>query len=169
MRRAAGLLAALLLAAGCDLGPLGGTALRGAPASEPVSDWSFLEPRYGLAIQTHAPSLLPSAQAWFIVQDGVLWIYAISTAQLERPWVQRLRDEDPAVTIEVDGKLYQGKAVHVTDPAILEPLLPRVLRKYHGVETARARFAPRSERFPDTQVRHAFFRIDPVAKEPIAK
>jgi hypothetical protein len=168
VRRAATLLAALLLA-GCDFGPLGGTALRGVPASDPVNDWSFLEPRYGLAIETHAPSWLPSAQAWFVVQDGVLWIYAISTPQLERPWVQRLRDEDPGVTIEVDGKLHQGKAVHVTDPAILEPLLPRVLRKYHGVETTRARFAPRSERFPDTQVRHAFFRIDPVAKEAAAK
>ena len=94
-------------------GPLGGTSLRGEPAVESVRDWSFLEPRYAIEIETRAPSLLPSAQARFVVQDGVLWLYAMSDADFEYPWVRRLRDVDPGVTIAVDGKLYPARAVLV--------------------------------------------------------
>jgi len=146
---------------GCEVGPLGGTPLRGEPATENVRDWSFLEPRYAIEIETHAGSLLPSAQARFVVQDGVLWLYAMATAGFEVPWVRRLRDQDPGVTIGVDGKLHQGRAVWVSDATALAPLLPAVLRKYHMVETSRARFVPSPERFPGTQIRHAFFRVDP--------
>jgi len=152
------------LLAGCDFGPLGGTPLRGEPAAESVRDWGFLEPRYAIEIQTHAWSLLPSAQARFVVQDGVLWLYAMATADFEVPWVRRLRDRDPGVTIGVDGKLHQGRAVWVSDADALAPLLPAVLRKYHMVETSRARFVPSPERFPGTQIRHAFFRVDPAPR-----
>jgi hypothetical protein len=160
MKRVLAPLAGLLLAA-CDLGPLGGPPLRGQPASESVRDWSFLEPRYTLEIQTRASSLLPSAQARFLVKDGVLWLYAMSNADFEYPWVRRLRDEDPGVTIEADGKLYPARAVLVEDPETLAPLLPPVLRKYHLVETARARFVASPPRFPGTQIRHVFFRVEP--------
>ena len=149
------------LLAGCDFGPLGGTSLRGEPAAESVRDWSFLEPRYAIEIETHAWAWLPSAQARFVVQDGVLWLYAMATADLEYPWVLRLRDVDPGVTIAVDGKLHQGRAVLIRDPDTLAPLLPAVLRKYHMVETAHARFVPSPARFPGTQIRHWFFRVDP--------
>jgi hypothetical protein len=163
--RAAAALAVAALAApllaGCDLGPLGGTPLRGEPATGSLSDWSFLEPRYTIEIETHAPSLLPSAQVRFVVQDGVLWLYAMATADLEFPWVHRLRDVDPGVTIGVDGRLYPARAVLVRDAGELEPLLPAVLRKYHMVETSRARFVASPKRFPGTQIRHWFFRVDP--------
>jgi len=147
--------------AGCEVGPLGGTPLRGEPATERVRDWSFLEPRYGVEIETHARSFLPSAWSRFVVQDGVLWLYAMSAADLEYPWVRRLRDVDPGVTIAVDGKLYPGQAILVRDADMLAPLLPAVLRKYHMVETARARFVASPERFPATQIRHWFFRVEP--------
>lgn len=155
---------ACLLLAGCELGPLGGTPLRGEPATENVRDWSFLEPRYAIEIETRADSFLPSAQARFVVQDGVLWLYAMANADFEYPWVRRLRDEDPGVTIGVDGKLYQGQAIWIEDPGALAPLLPAVLRKYHMVETSRARFVPSPERFPGTQIRHGFFRVDPAPR-----
>lgn len=163
-RAAAGLAAAALAApllTGCEVGPLGGTPLRGKPAAESVRDWSFLEPRYTIEIETRAPSLLPSAQARFVVQDGVLWLYAMATAEFEFPWVVRLRDVDAGVTIGVDGTLYPARAVLVRDAEALEPLLPAVLRKYHMVETSRARFVQSPERFPGTQIRHWFFRVEP--------
>jgi hypothetical protein len=149
-----------LALAGCELGPFGGTALRGERVAEPVRDWSFAEPRYFVEIQTHAGSLLPSARTWFVVHEGTLWLYTMSTGGLEPPWLGRLRDEDPGVTIGVDGRLHEGVARLVTEPAELEPLLPRVLAKYHMVEVDGARFA-RSERFPGTQIRHWFFRVEP--------
>ncbi|HEY8153049.1 MAG TPA: hypothetical protein VII72_02860 [Myxococcota bacterium] len=153
-----------LLLAGCEIGPLGGTPLRGEPAAESVRDWSFLEPRYTIEIETHASSLLPSAQARFVVQDGVLWLYAMATADLEFPWVRRLRDVDAGVTILVDGRLHSARAVLVRDPDALAPLLPSVLRKYHFVETSRARFVASPERFPGTQIRHWFFRVEPAPR-----
>lgn len=153
-----------LVLAGCELGPLGGTPLRGEPVSEAVNDWSFLEPRYAIQIETLAPSLLPSAQTRFVVRDGVLWLYAMGNADFEYPWVRRLRDEDPGVRIAVDGKLHEARAVLIRDSDALAPLLPAVLRKYHFVETARARFVPSSERFPGTQIRHLFFRVDPAPR-----
>ena len=148
----------------CELGPLGGTALRGEAVTESVRDWSFLEPRYTVEIETHAGSLLPSAQVRFVVQAGVLWLYAMATADFEYPWVRRLRDQDPGITIGADGKLYPGKAVWVQDADTLAPLLPAVLRKYHMVETSRASFVSSPERFPGTQIRHAFFRVDPAPR-----
>jgi hypothetical protein len=158
--------AALLLGAACalcacDLGPLGSTALRGEPAREPVRDWSFLEPRYTIDVETHAASLLPSTHAWFVVHEGALWLYAMSTPTLAPPWVERLRDVRPDVTIGVDGRLHQGRAALVEDLAALEPLLPLVLRKYHGIATARARWLPHPARHPGTQIRHWFFRVEP--------
>jgi hypothetical protein len=155
------LLALTLAAAACDLGPLGTTALRGEPAAEPIQDWSFVADRYALEIETVAPSLLPSATTWFVVHEGTLWLYAILPPPLESPWVRRLRDVDPGVRIRVDGKLHAGRAVRVSDPAVLERLLPAVLRKYHLVETPRARFVAAPERHPGTQIRHFFFRVDP--------
>jgi hypothetical protein len=160
-RRRAALAALALAALACDLGPLGGTSLRGELVAEPVTDWSFVADRYGIEIETVAPALLPSATPWFVVHDGTLWLYAILPPGLELPWVRRLRDVDPGVRIRVDGTLHEGRAVRVTDPALLEPLLPVVLRKYHLVETSRARFVPAPERHPGTQVEHHFFRVDP--------
>ena len=162
MRGARAALAALGLAAlACDLGPLGGPPLRGDLANEPVTDWSFAADRYALEIETVAPSLLPSATTWFVVHEGTLWLYAILPPPLESPWVRRLREVDPGVRIRVDGKLHAGRAVWVRDPAVLEPLLPAVLRKYHLVETSRARFVAAPERHPGTQIQHFFFRVDP--------
>jgi hypothetical protein len=155
-------LAALGLAAlACDLGPFGASPLRGERVDEPVTDWSFLGDRYALEIETVAPSLLPSATTWFVVHEGTLWLYAILPPPLESPWVRRLREVDPGVRILVDGKLHAGRAVWVRDDATLEPLLPAVLRKYHLVETPRARFVSAPERHPGTQIRHFFFRVDP--------
>jgi hypothetical protein len=96
-----------------------------------------------------------------VVHEGTLWLYAILPPPLESPWVRRLRDVDPGVRIRVDGKLHAGRAVRVSDPAVLERLLPAVLRKYHLVETPRARFVAAPERHPGTQIRHFFFRVDP--------
>ena len=151
------MLASAALVSACDLGPLGASALRGEPATEPVGDWSFLESQYNVDIQPHADAWLPAARSWFVVEDGVLWLYAMST-DLEPPWLARLRD-DPSITLGVDGRLYEARATLVTDPARLEPLLPRVLAKYHLVETPRARFVPHPERFPDTQIHHWFFAV----------
>jgi hypothetical protein len=161
-----GLAAALagLALLGCDFGPLGGTALRGEPAAESPRDWSFLEPRYAIEIETRASSLLPSAQSRFIVQDGVLWLYAMKNADFEYPWSRRLREQGAGITIAADGKLYPARAVLVEDTAMLEPLLPVVLRKYHLVETARARFVASPPRFPGTQIRHVFFRVEPAER-----
>jgi hypothetical protein len=159
-RTACGLAAIAALAA-CDLGPLGRTALRGEPAQGPLRDWSALEPAYSVAIQTHAPAWLPAADVRFVVYEGTLWLYAMTTPTHEYPWLRRLRDERPGVTIAFAGRLHEARATRVDDPQALEPLLPLVLRKYHGVEAARARFAPPSARHPDTRIRHWFFRVDP--------
>lgn len=162
MRRwRAGLAALALAALGCDLGPLGGTRLRGELVREPVRDWSFAADRYTLEIETVAPALLPSAHTWFFVHEGTLWLYTMLPPSLELPWLRRLRDVDPGVRIRVDGKLHEGRAVLVRDPAVLEPLLPTVLRKYHLVEASRARFVSAPERHPETQMQHFFFRVDP--------
>lgn len=151
----------VLTATGCDLGPLGGTRLRGELVQEPVRDWSVAANHYVVEIETRAPSLLPSAHTWFVVHDGTLWLYAMAPRSFEYPWVRRLRAIDPGVRILVDGKLYAGRAVLVTEPAVIEPLLPAVLRKYDMVETPRARFVPAPMQHPGTQLQHWFFRVDP--------
>lgn len=154
------LLAALVaLAAGCNLGPLGGSRLSGERVREPVRDWSFAANQYVLEIETRASALLPSARTWFVVHDGTLWLYAMAPRSFVYPWVRRLRQIDPGVSIRVDGKLYAGRATLVTEAAAIEPLLPSVLRKYHMVDVTRARFA--SPQTQGTQLRHWFFRVDP--------
>ena len=148
-----------LLAATCNLGPLGGTALHGEFVREPMRDWSLVATEYTLDIQTQAPALLPSARTWFVVHEGTLWLYAMAPRPLEPSWIRRLRDVDPGVRIRVGEKLYLAQARLVEDPAAIEPLLPTLLRKYHMIETARARFIPAPDRYPGTQLRQWFFRV----------
>lgn len=152
------LLALLVICAACDLGPFGATRLTGQAVDQPVDDWSFVAGEYSLPIETRAPAWLPAATTWFFVHDKTLWLYAMAPRSFEYGWVRRLREVDPGVRILFGGKLYAGRASLITDPMVIDPLLPIVVRKYHMVETSNAHLVEKSD--AETQMHQWFFRVD---------
>jgi hypothetical protein len=148
--------------AGCEpRGPFPGGPLEGELVSGPTEDWSFAGDRYGIEVETRAGRWLRSARAWFVVQDGALYLYTASP--VEFGWIRRLREEDVHVRLRIGGKLYATRAILLTDPAEIEPLLPEVLAKYYGVEASRVRWVGSSPRFPGTQLQQWFFRVEPAS------
>lgn len=157
--------AALLLGSLC-VAPLGcepvsffpGGRLGGERVTERITDFAFVGSEYGVQIEARAASLLPSANVRCFLHEGSLYVFAESVVELE--WLRALR-RDPRARLRVRGKLYDVRAVAVTDPVEIDPLLPTLLRKYFGMEVEGARYVGSSERYPATQVGLNFFRIEP--------
>jgi hypothetical protein len=133
----------------CDpIGPIAGGRLSGEPASGPVSDWSFVEPARTIQIETR-PDDPHSVTVWCVAHQGRLYIP--SRHPERKRWVKNLL-ETPRVRVRVDGRLYDGVAVRVTDATELEGVVPALLRKYE-IEPREA------EKERDVWI----FRIDPPA------
>jgi hypothetical protein len=149
----------LLLAAGCEpRGPLPGGRLDGELVAERIDDWSFAANHDRIEIETRSGSFLRSASTWFFVHEGTLYLYAASP--VEFGWIRRLREEDPNLMLRLDGKLYPVRAEALVEPGQIEPLLPAMLSKYYAMEVVHIRWVGPTRRFPGTQLRQWFFRIE---------
>jgi hypothetical protein len=119
------LVGAVLLA--CEpIGPIAGGRLSGEPVSGPVDDWSFADPEPTIQIETR-PGDPHSVTVWCVAHEGRL--YVPSRHPERKRWVKNVL-EDPRVRVRVDGRLYEGVAVRVTDAAEIEGVVPALLRKY---------------------------------------
>jgi hypothetical protein len=135
-----------------------GGRLRGELVTERITDLAFAGSEYGIQIEARDASLLPSANVRCFVHEGSLYVFTESVVEFE--WLRALR-RDPRARLRVRGKLYDVRAVAVTDPAEIDPLLPTLLRRYFGMDVEGARYVGSSERYPATQVGLNFFRIEP--------
>lgn len=102
---------ALLVTAGCN-GPFGlfsGGALSGASA-KPASQWSDLDD-YGTAQLETRPEDPYSVNIAYTRVDGRLYVNAGDT---ETNWVENI-SANPDVRLRIDGKLYDLRAVRVTE------------------------------------------------------
>jgi hypothetical protein len=123
-------IAALLVCAcgplGCEpVGPFPGGELGGEVASEP-SDWSFTDDFKNIQLETD-PDDPYSVTVWCVTHDGRLYIAAARGT--ESAWARNLLD-DPRSRVRVDGKLYDQRAVQVTEREELDKVLDMFVAKY---------------------------------------
>ena len=79
----------------------------------------------------------------------------------DKRWVKNLL-VDPRVRIGVDGRIYEGRAVRVTDEAEGEAVARATLRKYLGIEPELVRPLPGEPAEGDDRAEVWTFRIESV-------
>ena len=93
-----------------------GTRLTGEKSSNLSPDWSGLTPRELIAVQTNTWYGIPhSVTTTTFVVDGELYVPCARCP--EKRWPENVA-EDNRVVIQVQGKLFDRRAVRVTDPEL---------------------------------------------------
>ena len=103
-------------------------------ATTPVSDWSFADKISVIQLQTHTPYGLPhSVNIWCVTYNGQLYLHAGMPAGAPFPgnkaWAADVI-RDPRVRLKIDGRLYDGTAMQVTDPSEIAALDQATNKKY---------------------------------------
>jgi hypothetical protein len=145
MRAAAlALLAATALA--CQpMGPIPGGRLKGEVVTTPVDDWSFASAVETIQLESN-PADPYSVNVWFVAQGARLWIAAGSGDKSR--WAKDLL-ADPRVRLRIEGKIYERKAVRVTEQSEMDEVLVLYQTKYDY------------ERDADEEGEALLFRMDP--------
>jgi hypothetical protein len=100
---------------GGPIGPFPGGKLSGAPG-EPVTDWSAVvvgANHLELEVDPAHPRSLTTS---YIVRDGTLYVPSMFAAR--KSWPQQVLADD-RVVLRIGGRLYDRRAVRVTDPGEL--------------------------------------------------
>jgi hypothetical protein len=98
-----------------------GTWLSGEVVTEPVSDWTFVNAVPEIFVETHTWYGIPHSVT--VVGVGIgdrLYVPSVYRERGEFPTERRWNQNvvrDPRVRVEIDDRLYERKAVLVTDPA----------------------------------------------------
>jgi hypothetical protein len=111
-------------------GPLGivpGGRLGGPLAADQNPDWSFTRDVQTIAVEVSPDDPL-SVTTWVFTLDGALYVAADFFNPLKR-WPRRALD-DPRVRLRIDGRIYERRAVLVTDPALIVRLRRAIADKY---------------------------------------
>lgn len=123
--------------------------LDGESVAAPVDDWSFTDSVRRIQLETD-PERPYSVNAWCVAQGPKLWVTAGGGEG--STWGKNLLD-DPRLRVRVGKKLYERRAVRVTDP--------------DEIATVRALYRAKYDAWLDfandrTGRKHAiFFRLEP--------
>jgi len=162
VRAACVLVATLVAASGCGpWGPLGvfpGGPLAGETVSGAVEDWSFTDEHLIVSIETRGRLFRHSVTVLCISEGGRLYIP--SRFAPRKRWVQNIL-RDPRVRIGVEGRVYEGRAVRVSERGGDSDVSRAFLRKYVGIEAEHVRSLPEEPAPGDDHALMWMFRIDP--------
>jgi hypothetical protein len=146
VRRGLALAALLAALVACEpIGPVPGGALSGEVQSAPVDDWSFSNKDETLQLETR-PDDPYSVNVWFVASGPRLWIAA--ARGVDGGWGEHLT-ADPRARLRIDGKLYERKAVRVSDQAEIDEVVVLYKTKYDY------------QRDPNEERAAVLFRLDP--------
>jgi len=111
-----------------------GLWLTGTVAAAPVGDWSFTDNIQVIQLQTHTSYGLPhSVNIWCVTYNGQLYLHAGMPAGAPFPgnkaWAADII-RDPRVRLKIDGRLYDGVAMQVTDQSEIAALNEATRKKY---------------------------------------
>jgi hypothetical protein len=146
--------AALSLALACS-GPL-----EGERATEPVADWALVAGAEDLAFATASGRRFRAVRPATLVHGGALYLH-VSTVF---PWGDEALDElrrSGRLTLRARGRLHELSATELTTPEAIDPLLPTLVRRGFAIEATGLHWDPSPARYPGTQVRQWFFRLEP--------
>jgi hypothetical protein len=147
-------LAVLLLAAlGCS-GPLEGEVVR-----EPVADWSLVSEAGDVELATPSGRRFRSVVARPFVHAGALHLHVTTIFGFSDAALDDLL-EHGRLDLRTGGRVHALRATRLTTPAEIDPLLPTLVRGM-SIEATGLRWDPEPARYPATQVRQWFFRLEP--------
>ena len=125
--RLAAALALVLLVACAPRDRRPGLWLPGEVAAEPVADWSFTDGVQEIFVETRTWYGIPHSVTTVVAAEGgALYVPSLYFDDGEFPdarfW-NRNAVRDPRVRLEIDGRLYERRAVLVEDPAEWQAVL----------------------------------------------
>ena len=111
-----------------------GQWLRGEQVHGPVADWSFADGFPEIAVETRTWYLMPhSVTTVCAAYDGHLYVPSVYGSNAKFPearfWHRNVA-RDPRVRVKVGERVYDRRAVLVTDPGEEEGVLAALARKY---------------------------------------
>jgi hypothetical protein len=143
------LLIPLLLGPG-PCGPISGGRIDGETATEPVTDWRFTNDISTIQVETN-PADPYSVTTWCVTDGQMLYVPSRNAAR--KQWVKNVL-ADPNVRLRIGDKVYERRAVRVTDPAEMQKVVTLLRQKY---TMARWGMSEDPAESPDTW----YFRMDP--------
>lgn len=111
---------------------IGGPFRSGELAPSPA-DWSFIEDRKEIEIQTLNPTT--SRTVWVPVIDGRLYLVSgYMNSYLGRLWKQwpSYLAEDNRILIRIDGEIYEQRLERIMEGPITDQVMSEVVHKYFG-------------------------------------
>ena len=133
--------------------------LEGDPVAGPISDWSFVSDAESLTVATESGRRFRSVLTSPFVHEGGLYLHVSTIFTLGDSALEELLAEG-SLQLLADGRLYDLRATRLDARQEIDPLLPTLLRENMKVEATGARWDPTPERYPGTQVRQWFFRLE---------
>lgn len=107
-----------------------GLWLPGQVVNTPVTDWSFTDSISEIYLQTRTTYLIPHSVTIQCAQiGGQLYIASFHMGGPRRRWNQNVM-RDPRVRLGIDGKLYDRKAIPLTDPSEIDKVFQTYVKKY---------------------------------------
>ena len=151
MRRGA---LALCLALACS------APLEGEVVSQPVADWSFLGEAGDVALATASGRRFRTVQAVPFVHEGALYLRVSTILPTSDAALDELR-AGAELRLRAQGHVHPLRAIELTRAAEIDPILPSLVRDTLAIEATGLRWDPDPARYPGTQIRQWFFRLEP--------
>ena len=147
---------ALCLALACS------APLEGELVSEPVADWSFLAGAGDVALATASGRRFRIVQAKPFVHAGALYLQVSTILPAQDAALGELR-AGAELRLRAQGRVHPLRAIELTTGAEIELILPTLVRETLAIEATGLRWDPEPARYPGTQIRQWFFRLEPAA------
>lgn len=144
---------ALLLALGCS------SPLEGEVVSEPVADWSSVADAEDVELATASGRRFRMAIARLSVHASALHLHVSTIFSLSDAALDELV-ESGRLRLRANGRVYDLRATRLTTAAEIDPLLPTLVRGQMKIEATGLRWDPEPARYPGTQLRQWFFRLE---------
>jgi hypothetical protein len=148
---------ALCLALACS------APLEGELASEPPDEWSFLAGAGDVELATASGRRFRTAQAKPFVHRGAPFLHVSTILPRSDAALDELRG-GAELRLRAEGRVHPLRAVELTSAAEIDPLLPSLVRDQLSIEATGLRWDPHPARYPGTQVRQWFFRLEPAGE-----
>jgi hypothetical protein len=131
-----------------------GLWLPGTLVEAPVDDWSFTDAVPEIYVETRTRYIVPHSVTIQCAQvGGQLYIASFHFGGPRRSWNQNI-DRDPRVRLSIGGRLYDKRAVPLTDPAEIEGVFQAYAKKYDTWKRV-------SEQPPAERPQIFYWRIEP--------
>jgi hypothetical protein len=133
--------------------------LRGELATQPVSDWSFVREAQDVAFETAGSRRFRTVAAAPVVQGGALHLHVFTFATGEDAALAELL-AGGGLRMQAAGRIHELRTTPLTAATEIEAILPALVRDEMKMEATSLRWDPRPARYPGTQLRQWFFRLD---------